>query len=74
MKNFFVLLAVLLGTSLLATNTNSYRFRTMNRESRNGSGPVGAISIIIDKSDYELSVYDDKGWYATYPVVFSYYC
>ena len=28
------------------------------------------ISIIIDKSDYELSVYDDKGWYATYPVVF----
>ena len=33
-------------------------------------GPVGNISIIIDKSDYELSVYDEKGWYATYPVVF----
>jgi len=33
-------------------------------------GPVGAISIVIDKSDYELSVYDSKGWYATYPVVF----
>ena len=26
--------------------------------------------IIIDKSDYELYVYDDEGWYATYPVVF----
>jgi murein L,D-transpeptidase YafK len=26
--------------------------------------------IVIDKSDYELSVYDDEGWYATYPVVF----
>src|SRR5437868_13382057 len=26
--------------------------------------------IIIDKSDYELRVYDDQGWYATYPVVF----
>src|SRR6476469_1734044 len=26
--------------------------------------------IIIDKSDYELKVYDDQGWYATYPVVF----
>ncbi len=26
--------------------------------------------IIIDKSDYELKVYDDEGWYATYPVVF----
>lgn len=26
--------------------------------------------IIIDKSDYELRVYDGDGWYATYPVVF----
>lgn len=34
------------------------------------SKPVGNISIVIDKSEYELSVYDDKGWYATYPVVF----
>ncbi len=26
--------------------------------------------IIIDKSDFELRVYDEEGWYATYPVVF----
>lgn len=26
--------------------------------------------IIIDKSDYELKIYDDEGWYATYPIVF----
>ena len=26
--------------------------------------------IIVDKSDYELKVYDDEGWYATYPSVF----
>jgi len=26
--------------------------------------------IIVDKSDYELKVYDNEGWYATYPVVF----
>jgi len=26
--------------------------------------------IIVDKSDYELRVYDDEGWYATYPIVF----
>jgi murein L,D-transpeptidase YafK len=26
--------------------------------------------IIIDKSDFELKVYDQDGWYATYPVVF----
>jgi murein L,D-transpeptidase YafK len=29
-----------------------------------------AYSIIIDKSDYELMVYDAEGWLATYPVVF----
>jgi lipoprotein-anchoring transpeptidase ErfK/SrfK len=26
--------------------------------------------IIIDKSDYELKIFDDDGWYGTYPVVF----
>lgn len=26
--------------------------------------------IIINKKDYELKVYDDQGWYATYPIVF----
>jgi murein L,D-transpeptidase YafK len=34
------------------------------------SNPEGVVYIIIDKSDYELQVYDDEGWYATYPVVF----
>jgi murein L,D-transpeptidase YafK len=26
--------------------------------------------IIVDKSEYELKVYDAEGWYATYPIVF----
>ena len=26
--------------------------------------------IIVDKSEYELYVYDAEGWYATYPIVF----
>jgi murein L,D-transpeptidase YafK len=26
--------------------------------------------IIISKKNYELKVYDDEGWYATYPIVF----
>ncbi len=26
--------------------------------------------IVIDKSDYELKVYDEEGWFATYPIVF----
>lgn len=32
--------------------------------------PTGTVYIIVDKSDYELQVYDEEGWYATYPVVF----
>lgn len=31
---------------------------------------VNNYYIIVDKSDYELKVYDDEGWYATYPIVF----
>lgn len=34
------------------------------------SKPVGELYLIVDKSDYELKVYDAEGWYATYPVVF----
>lgn len=32
--------------------------------------PAKFYSIMIDKSDFELSVYDDKGWLVTFPVVF----
>ncbi|HET9055440.1 MAG TPA: L,D-transpeptidase [Chitinophagaceae bacterium] len=32
--------------------------------------PYSKYSVIIDKSDYELRVYDNEGWVATYPVVF----
>src|SRR5688572_14429308 len=75
MKSVLLFTSLLLGSSLLlvdkrqsgtitATKTKLFK-RTTAAE-----GPIGNISIIIDKSDYELSVYDEKGWYATYPVVF----
>lgn len=32
--------------------------------------PTGEVYLVVDKSDYELKVYDEEGWYATYPVVF----
>lgn len=32
--------------------------------------PEGTYLIVIEKAKYELSLYDDNGWYATYPVVF----
>src|SRR6188472_979798 len=37
---------------------------------RNSTPKNNPYYIIVDKSDYELRVYDEEGWYATYPVVF----
>ena len=53
---------------------SSFAFRSSSSRSAKHhprkSEPVGTVYIIVDKSDYELQVYDDEGWYATYPVVF----
>ena len=73
MKNMIILSSVFLGSSLLASNSPSsiaFSTRVNKKISHKNSNPVGTINIIIDKSDYELSVYDAVGWYATYPVVF----
>jgi murein L,D-transpeptidase YafK len=71
MKQLIVLTCFFLGSSLLASPVhNSSRLYAHKRLSVGGGGPIGSIYILIDKSDYELSVYDAKGWYATYPVVF----
>ncbi len=74
MKHAVVLTTILLGSGLLVLNTSSPSSKTgMKRVSKrfnSGESPAGNVSIVIDKSDYELSVYDSKGWYATYPVVF----
>jgi len=71
MKNFLVLGTFLLGSSLLASDVFTIsRSKIYKRFNSGFNAPIGAISIVIDKSDYELNVYDEKGWYATYPVVF----
>lgn len=71
MKNIILFGSIFLGSSLVASDVNT-NFRTgeKKRFNWNVKGPVGTVSIIIDKSDYELSVFDDEGWFATYPVVF----
>jgi murein L,D-transpeptidase YafK len=62
-------------TLLLATlavglfSFTDHRTRSARRSLFNDA-PNGVISIVIDKSNYELIVYDAEGWYATYPVVF----
>ena len=67
MKTFLVLASVIAGSGVIATRDNS---TNTNKNRSKNSSPIGTVSVVIDKSDYELSVYDDKGWYATYPVVF----
>jgi murein L,D-transpeptidase YafK len=65
---------VFLGSILFSANspaisTTSSEIKKTDEAKRNIL-PVGRIYLVIDKSDYELNVYDDKGWFATYPVVF----
>jgi murein L,D-transpeptidase YafK len=73
MKNTLILGSFLVGSGLLIAVSPSSHNRSIApvpMKRSNTAGPEGNVSIIIDKSDYELSVYDAKGWYATYPVVF----
>ena len=74
MKIAIVITSVFLGSSLLSLNspviTNTSTGVNKTAETKRNILPVGRVYIIIDKSDYELNVYDDKGWFATYPVVF----
>lgn len=37
---------------------------------RDKNAPANSFYIIVEKSKYELSVYNADGWFATYPVVF----
>jgi lipoprotein-anchoring transpeptidase ErfK/SrfK len=53
-----------------ATAGSTFVHRTGATTPSGASMPVQPIRIVIDKTDYELAVYDAQGWYATYPVVF----
>jgi lipoprotein-anchoring transpeptidase ErfK/SrfK len=76
MKTAIFLSCLIAGGSLLvkdhstktSLNLPAYKATTSKRSS--SSMPIAPVSITIDKSNYELYVYDAKGWYATYPVVF----
>ena len=76
MKTTLFLSIMLIGGSLAFTNlkrpTGGVKlpaYKT-SKAQRAASAPVSPVRIVIDKSDYELHVYDAKGWFATYPVVF----
>ena len=55
------------------TNSTTVRttgIRTMQKFFRPAGEVSGTVRIVIDKSDFQLRVYDSKGLLATYPVVF----
>lgn len=64
----------MIAGALFFVIVSSLSFRSADKrlpvKKRKATEPNGTVYLIVDKSDYELSVYDDDGWYATYPVVF----
>jgi lipoprotein-anchoring transpeptidase ErfK/SrfK len=77
MKTAIILSCLLAGGSMMMkyrtseTNTHTAPVYKTSRAIRSTtSGPMMPVAIVISKSKYELYVYDSKGWYATYPVVF----
>jgi murein L,D-transpeptidase YafK len=57
------LIFIFLGFISFSPSIYSHKVQHQNSDSL-------TYTIIVDKSDYELKVYDSVGWYATYPVVF----
>lgn len=78
MKNFCYTIILLSFSFLFFSFIKPKKKKIVKKESRiaaNFSSSAQAVKdnpyyIIVDKSDYELKVYDAEGWYATYPVVF----
>ena len=69
-------LSIFILSSFMPTDKNPARASTkLSVNKKTTRRPVkikddNPYYIIIDKSDYELKVYDEDGWYATYPIVF----
>jgi murein L,D-transpeptidase YafK len=62
--------SLILLLAFYSGNVRSSEKREMPRALKAGLHPSNPYYIIVDKSDYELKVYDDEGWFATYPIVF----
>lgn len=75
-NHFFILFSILALVSFTdkgkkKKTTTKGRSATQAHQSKPATdSSENPYYIIIDKSDYELKVYDDEGWYATYPIVF----
>jgi murein L,D-transpeptidase YafK len=70
---FFALFAAVLGIAFSLPNKSPKRNavkKTTSPKKVKRTVQENPYYIVVDKSDYELKVYDEEGWYATYPIVF----
>jgi murein L,D-transpeptidase YafK len=70
---FLTLLALVLLTAFAMPGKNNKRHarkKTAVKKYKPVARQENPYYIVVDKSDYELKVFDDEGWYATYPIVF----
>lgn len=66
-----LLLMVLLTLQVQSNPTNVQAHDVLQRDTiARNIFAESAFSITIDKSDYEMHIYDEEGWLATYPIVF----
>lgn len=78
MKTTVILSCLLAGSSMMLNTHNLINTSATAKVVKTGATkrtsfktmPVAPVQIVIDKSSYELYVYDKLGWFATYPVVF----
>jgi murein L,D-transpeptidase YafK len=74
MKTLLLLSAALVAGSFMYRSHTPAKTKitnyTVTKAKKRASLPVAPVYVVIDKSDYELQVFDAQGWYATYPVVF----
>ncbi len=76
MKTVLFISALVIGGSFLTkdfsskTTDNTYYSFKSTKSRKTTAAPIAPVRIVVDKSNYELYVYDAQGWYATYPVVF----
>jgi murein L,D-transpeptidase YafK len=67
-----ILISVLVSMSFAPSPKKKQVVKNSAKQVRTvvSEGADNPYYIIVDKSDYELYVYDEQGWYATYPIVF----
>lgn len=77
MKTAILISSLLIGGSVMLKSNPSQDLnasipvvKSHLSQRASSTAPKAPVKIVVDKSSYELYVYDQDGWYATYPVVF----